>query len=171
MLNRERSREMGMIIDAHAYCFPPIDTPAGHANSQAHLNWVQAAHAGHHQPAWRLHDKRPASSQPLAPNGFQDLENLPDVQFRADHLRGRVVWTIDGEDYSKQFFPPNLLNLTYSPHSLIAEMDYAGVDVALLHTDPMLGRDPAYQASCVQLYPDRLRAMTPVDEWRILAEW
>jgi predicted TIM-barrel fold metal-dependent hydrolase len=49
-------------------------------------------------------------------------------------------------------------------------MDYAGVDMALLHTDPMLGRDSAYLGACVRLYPDRLRAMAPVDEWRIRRE-
>jgi predicted TIM-barrel fold metal-dependent hydrolase len=49
-------------------------------------------------------------------------------------------------------------------------MDYAAVDVALIHTDPMLGRDSEYLAQCVELYPERLRAMAPVDEWRILSE-
>lgn len=159
-----------MIIDAHAYCFPPLDSPAGHATAADHLNWIQAAHAGHHQPAWRLRDRAPAPSALLAPEGFRDLNNLPDFNFRLDPLRGRVVWTVAGEDVSKQFLPPNLINLAFSPHSLIAEMDYAGVDVALLHTDPMLGRDAAYLAECIRLYPDRLRAMAPVDEWRIKAE-
>jgi predicted TIM-barrel fold metal-dependent hydrolase len=49
-------------------------------------------------------------------------------------------------------------------------MDYAGVDVALLHTDPALGRDSAFLAECVRAYPDRLRSMAPVDEWRIAAD-
>ena len=42
--------------------------------------------------------------------------------------------------------------------------------MALLHTNPMLGRDSAYQAECVQRFPDRLRSMTHVDEWRIRDE-
>ena len=41
-------------------------------------------------------------------------------------------------------------------------MDYAGVDVTLLHTDPMLVRDSRYLADSVRLYPDRLRSMAPV---------
>ena len=120
-----------MIVDSHVYCFEPVDHPAGHASAKEHLAWVQAAHAGHHQPAWRICDGAPASSQALAPPDGCDLSRLPDVNFRADHARGRVVWTIDGHDYTKQFFPPNLRNLEFTPHSLIAEMDYAGLDVAL----------------------------------------
>jgi predicted TIM-barrel fold metal-dependent hydrolase len=117
-----------------------------------------------------VRDRAPASSKVLAPKGFRELAGLPEVNFRVDRQRGRIVWTIEGEDYTKQFFPPNLRNLEFTAHSLIAEMDYAGVDVALLHTDPMLGRESAFQAECVQLYPDRLRSMAPVDEWRIKNE-
>ena len=157
-----------MILDSHAYCFEPLARPAGHADVAERLRWVQLAHAGHHQPAWRVRDRAPASSQALTSRpGEDDLADLPQVDFRADPERGRVVWTVDGEDYTKQFFPPNLRNLEYTPHSLVAEMDYAGVDLALLHTDPMLGRDAAHLAACVRAYPDRLRAMAPVDEWRI----
>jgi L-fuconolactonase len=156
-----------VIVDSHVYCFEPADAPAGHASGAEHLRWLQAAHAGHHQPAWRLRDRAPVSSRVLDPEGRHDLARLPEVGFRADRQRGRVVWTAEGEDCTKQFFPPDLRDLEYTPHSLISEMDYAGVDAALLHTDPMLGRDSAFLGECVRLYPDRLRAMAPVDEWRI----
>ena len=159
-----------MIVDSHVYCFQPADHPAGHASSEEHLKWLQTCYALHHQPAWRVRDRQPASSKPLDPDGCRDLSDLPDLNFRADHERGRMVWTIDGEDYTKQMHPPNLRNLEFTPHSLIAEMDYARVDVALLHVDTMLGRDLAYLADCVRQYPDRLRSMTPVDEWRIINE-
>lgn len=159
-----------MIIDSHAYCFPPGDHPAGFGSSRERLAWTQAAQTNHHQPAWRIRDRAPASSAELGAETPTDWSGLPDVDFRIDHERGRVVWTIDGEDYTKQFFPPNLRNLEFTPHNLIAEMDYAGVDVALLHTNPMLGRDPAFLADCIRQYPDRLRSMAPVDEWRITAE-
>ena len=159
-----------MILDSHVYCFQPADHPAGHATGQDHLKWIQSAYAGHHQPAWRVRDRHPASSKPLNPEDSQDLSSLPDVNFRADHARGRMVWTVDGEDYTKQFFPPNLRDLEFTPDSLIGEMDYANVDVALLHVDTMLGRDLAYLADCVQQYPDRLRSMAPVDEWRVVSE-
>ena len=159
-----------MIIDSHAYCFEPAGRPAGHATGREHLQWLQWAHAGHHQPAWRVRDRAPASSRPLAPVAVVDPWHVPEVGFRADGPRGRLIWSIDGEDYTKQFYPPNLRDLEFMPHSLIAEMDYAGVDVALLHVDAMLGCDSAFQAECVRAYPERIRSMAPVDEWRIPAE-
>ena len=159
-----------MIVDSHVYCFEPADRPAGYASAEEHLRWIQADHGRHHQPPWRIRDRAPASSKVLAPEGRSDLSRLPDVDFRVDHARGRVVWTIGGEDYTKQFYPPNLRNLEFTPHSLIAEMDYARVDRALIHTNPMLGRDSVYLAECVGLYPERLRSMAPVDEWRIRSE-
>ena len=123
---------------------------------------LQAGQASHHQPAWRVHDRAPASSDGLAaPGGALDFERLPDVDFRVDHAKGRVLWTIDGQDYTKQFYPPNLTHLEYTPHSLLAEMDYAGVDKVLLHVDAMLGRDPAFQAECVAVDKDRMFSMAP----------
>ena len=159
-----------VIVDSHVYCFEALDRPAGHASGRERLNWVQASHGLHHQPAWRVRDRAPAPSSPLNPAGVHDLTKLPDVAFRADRERGRLVWTVDGEDYTKQFFPPALRDLEFTPHLLMAEMDYAGVDAALIHTDPMLGRDVEYLSECVRLYPDRLRAMAPVDEWRLTSE-
>lgn len=159
-----------MIIDSHAYCFTPVDQPGGYATAAQRLRWVQIATAGHHQPAFRLRDRQPADSSVLAPKGWDLESELPDVNFRVDHAQGRTVWTIDDEDYSKYWFPPNLRNVEYTPHSLVSEMDHAGVDVALLHTDPTLGRDSAYLAKCVAQYPDRIRSMAPVDEWRIVHE-
>lgn len=159
-----------MILDSHVYCFPPGDDPAGFASAAEHLAWIQEAHGRHHQPAWRVRDRAPASSDGLRPVDPAKWWQVSDVSFRIDHAKGRVVWTIDGDDYTKQFYPPNLRNLEFTPDSLIAEMDYAGVDAALIHTNPMLTRDSDYLAVCVRRAPDRLHSMAPVDEWRITTE-
>ena len=156
-----------MIFDSHVYCFLPADSPRGYADGVEHLRWVQSAHAGHHQPAFRIRDRAPGPSEVLAPDG-RGTANLPDLGFHVDHERGRVAWEYEGEEYTKHFYPPALSRCEFSPHSLIGEMDYAGVDVALVHTDPMLVRDSSYLAESVALYPDRLRAMAPVEEWRLL---
>ena len=159
-----------MIVDSHVYTFLPADDPRGYSSVEEHMARVQASNARHHQPAFRLSDCAPSSSMVLNPEGAYDLDGLPDLDFRLDREAGRVVWTVDGEDHTKHYYPPNLRNLEFTPHSLIGEMDYAGVDVALVHTDAMLVRDSGYLAESVSLYPDRLRAMAPVDEWRIPGE-
>ncbi len=159
-----------MIVDSHVYCFEPGNHPAGFENAEAHLRWIQEAQGVHHQPAWRVRDRAPASSEGLTPTDYASWSGFPDVDFRIDEETGRVVWTIDGEDYTKQFYPPNLRHLEFTPHSLVAEMDYAGVDVALIHTNPMLSRDADFIAGCVSAYPRRLRAMAPVDEWLLHSE-
>ena len=157
-----------MIIDSHAYCFPPLDSRAGHASAAEHLKVAQVGHARHHQPTIRLRDRAlGAWSEALIDPAGDPPWFVSNVDFRADHTHHRVVWTIDGEDYTKHYLPPNLHDTAFEPGSCIAEMDYAGVDAALMHVELMLGRDVAYLADCVRRYPARLRSMAPVDEWRI----
>ena len=159
-----------MIIDGHVYLFEPPDSSRGYADSAEHLKWVQAAYAWHHQPALRLRDRQRGPSSFLAPEGCTVLGELPDKNFRFDKAAGRALWEHEGETYTKYYYPPNLRNGEYTPASLISEMDYADVDMALIHTDPMLVRDGAFLAECVAQYPERLRSMAPVDEWRIRDE-
>jgi predicted TIM-barrel fold metal-dependent hydrolase len=82
----------------------------------------------------------------------------------------RLVWTVDGEDCTKQVYPLGLPGLGYQAAALIAEMDYCGVDVGLLNVDHTLGRDVAFLAQCLQSCPGRLVSMLPVDEWRVSRE-
>ena len=159
-----------MIVDSHVYTFEPVDSSRGYESGQEHLGFAQASYARHHQPAFRLRDRAPSSAEVLNPEGVYDPSGLPDLNFRADHAAGRVVWTYEGEDHTKHYYPPNLRNLEFTPQSLVGEMDYAGVDVGLVHTDPMLVRDSEYLAECMRLFPDRLRSMAPVDEWRVATE-
>ena len=156
-----------MIVDSHAYCFEAADSLHGYSSVAEHLRWIRWGQAKHYQPAIRLRDRASGSLQAPAPEGPRDSSSLPDVNFRVDHESGRVLWTVDGEDYTKYYYPPNLRSCAFSPESLISEMDYAGIDVVLLHTHPTLGRDPAYQAEAVRKFPQRLRSMAMVDEWRI----
>lgn len=156
-----------MIIDSHAYCFEPADSSRGYANAAEHLRIVQQAHARHHQPAFRISDRREGPSHVLDPYGKGSLDDLPNLDFRIDKAAGRVLWNYRGDTYTKHFYPPNLRNLEFTPHSLIAEMDYAGIDKVLLHTNSMLGRSNHYQAECVRRYPDRILSMAQIDERRI----
>ena len=156
-----------MIIDSHAYCFEPADSPRGYASAEEHVRMVQKAQSRHHQPAFRIRDGVEGPSDILDPTRTNSLDELPNVNFRIDKASGRVLWDFEGETYTKHFYPPNLRNLEFTPMSLIGEMDYAGVDKALLHTNPMLGQSNEYQAECIQKYPDRILSMALLDERQI----
>jgi predicted TIM-barrel fold metal-dependent hydrolase len=147
---------MTLVVDSHVYCF--------RGPRPAQMGDLQVWHALHHQPAWRIRDRATADSRRLLDPTPGDPLRLADAAFRVDPVHRRFVWTIDGEDVTKQIFPPDLADLAFEPSSCIAEMDYAGIDVALIHVDRVLGWDVAYLAECVRRYPDRLRSMAPVDE-------
>jgi predicted TIM-barrel fold metal-dependent hydrolase len=152
-----------MIIDSHAYCFTAPDTPAGHPSAEAHLALWQVQTALHHQPAFRTRDRQRGDSRRLlAPAPEDPLRLAAGMNFRVDSVLNRLTWTVDGEDYAKQQFPPNVV--AFSAGALVAEMDHADVDWALLHTDATLSRDLAFLGECVRAFPDRLRAMALVDE-------
>ena len=155
-----------MIVDSHAYCFPAPDSPAGHLSAEAHLQFWQRQCALHHQPAFRVRDRADGDSRLLLdPTADDPLRLSTQCNFRVDRQCNRLVWTVAGDDYTKQQLPPNVIE--FSPGALIAEMDHAGVDWALLHVDATLTKDPAYLAACVAAFPRRLRSMAPIDEWLI----
>ena len=144
-----------MIIDSHTYCFKPANDIDGYENKEEHLNWIKDANKSHHQPLISLTDRTILS------------KTESNMKFDIDNKTGRVLWETNGKLYTQYYYPPNLRNLEFTPHSLISEMDYAGIDIALLHTNPSLGRSNIYQSQCVKLYPKRILSMASVDEWLI----
>jgi predicted TIM-barrel fold metal-dependent hydrolase len=158
-----------VIVDTHVYCFRAPGAPAGHASGEDHLAFWQAAYAVHHQPAFRTRDRALADASVLLDPTPQDPNRLAAGRdFRVDRITNRLVWTADGEEATKVFLPPNTLE--FSAGACIAEMDYAGVDWALIHVDQALDKDNDFFAACVRAFPGRLRSMAAVDEWRIPTE-
>ena len=156
-----------MIIDSHAYCFPPLSEANGFSTVEEHLRYLQREMADHHQPVWRLHDRvQTGDSSLLADPQDDTLEGLKDVNFRSGGY-GRFVWTVDGVHYAKQYLPPYMVDLSHSPDMLVAQMDYLGIDRALLHVNAILGLLNDYHAECVRRYPDRLMALASIREWEI----
>ena len=119
------------------------------------------------QPVWRKNDRSPGDSSGLVdPLHSWEFEGLRNARF-ADVDHGKVEWDVDGETYVKQALPTHLQNLTYSPEMLVAEMDYAGVDMALLHRTPYMSKSNKYIAECVQAFPERLQGLAYVEDWLI----
>ena len=161
---------MTIIYDGHAYCFPDLRGDGGFADPTQFRRHVQLAIARHFQPVWRKRDRAPADASGLLdPSGGSDFGSLKEADFRpAGH--GRFEWSAGGESYAKQYIPPSVVDMSYPAENLVAEMDYAGVDMALLHRTPYLGISNEFISDCVRRFPDRLRGLAYVEEWLIRPE-
>ena len=159
-----------MIYDGHAYCFPDLRGDGGFPDPAEFNRHLQQGIARHFQPVWRSSDRAAADNSGLVdPSGGWTFDALRDAQFRPAGY-GRFEWTAGGEDYVKQYMPPSVVDMSYSAESLVAEMDYAGVDMALLHRTPYLGISNEFIADCVQRFPDRLQGLAYVEEWLVQPE-
>ena len=159
-----------MIYDGHANCFLDLTKDGGFADPAQLKRHLQIAIARHFQPVWRKKDRAPGDASGLAdPNIQWSFDGLRDAQFRAAG-HGRFEWTVGEEDYVKQYLPPSVVDMSYPAANLVAEMDYAGVDVALLHRAPYLGIGNDFIADCVRCFPDRLQGLAHVEEWLVEPE-
>ena len=154
---------MTAVFDAHAHCFPPLSEDTGDmaarlAETQHHIRFAGATDIR------RTRDDAPVGEPVLVGDG-DGISWLPDVNFRIGRY-GRVEFTHNGEDYYYQLFTPSLWDNSCPADYMIVQMDYAGVDRALLQSDRMYGRLDDYLADCIRRYPDRLVALAQVDEWR-----
>ena len=67
----------------------------------------------------------------------------PSIRSRTQAFTRRATDGSNGNDggdtYVKQWLPPSVTDMSYPADRLVAEMDYANVDMALLHRTPYLG--------------------------------
>jgi len=78
--------------------------------------------------------------------------------------RGLGRFTI-GPQPPQQLLPPLSTHLEHTPEMLIAHMDWAGVDQAVLLQGPFYGECNSYVAAAAARYPDRLLAAAYFDPW------
>ena len=154
-----------MIIDSHAHIFPPMDGASGHATRREHLRYVQHTMMTHHQPVRRLDTGEMVTKQKLYDGVDVAIDAQYDRDFRGGDY-GRFVWTVDGVDHAIQYFPPTLANLEATAEQMLAQMDYVGVQKAVIQSGHLYGRLNEHVAAAVAKYPDRFWGLAMVDEWR-----
>ncbi len=159
-----------MIYDGHAYCFPDLRGNGGFSSREQFRKHLQMGAGSHFQPGWRLTDRVRISNDSLVDltDGWT-LDALQDAGFDVAQF-GRFEWDVNGDVYGKQYFPPSLREPNYPAAALVAEMDYAGIDMALLHRTPYLGIGNDFIAECCGRYPERLQGLAHVEEWLIRSD-
>ncbi len=155
-----------MIADSHAHAFPPMGGPSGHSSIAEHMKYVQLTLMFHHQPSLRTTDNVEVPEQMLVTPNEPSIEGLTKVNMRGSDF-GKFTWTVDSSDYTKQYLPPSLNQLEAPPELMIAQMDYAGVDKAVLQTGHVYGRLNEYLSEAVKKYPNRFWGLAMVDEWKV----
>lgn len=155
-----------MIIDIHAHAFPFLGGPSGYDSVADHMIYFQKAAQWPPQPVRRLSDGSIVEDRSLWASwddGNPTFEGAEQVDFRVGRY-GRTEWTKDGVDYFIQLCPPSLQEMTAPPEYLLAEMDYAGVDMALIQNPYLYGRLEEYISEMVRQYPRRFIGQAQIYE-------
>jgi len=145
------------IIDGHTYCFPPLDSPAG-LPLEEKMRRIQQELGTHHTFTMRVSDRAVVDNSSLID---PETGEFRPVRWKRDHLN-RLSWEYDGETYLKGNLPPLLANAEYQIEQLVAAMDFAHVDMSILHTYPTFGVLIRMHRQAVRRYPDRLRRIVPL---------
>ncbi len=151
------------VFDAHNHIFPPMATGGAFdtdclKETQYHVRF--AGPGGFR----RVRDNAPLH-EPVMEGSGDGISWLPELNFRVGTC-GRVIFTHDGDDYYYHFLGPACVDMASTAEHTVTQMDFAGVDRALIHHDHVYGRLDDCLATALRQYPDRLVALAQVDEWR-----
>lgn len=152
------------IIDCHAHIFPPAATAAGFPDVATHLLHQQRSmHMHGNQPYRRFRDRSVVTDRPLWDPADPSPAGRRDVNFRVG-THGRYEWTVGGEDQYVQFLAPWMDRLEMPAETLLAYMDYAGVQTAVLQNEHIYGNLAAEFAAAARAHPGRFVGLAQVEE-------
>ncbi len=155
-----------MIVDGHVHAFPPLCGEADPSLAARTRRYLQKFVAD--SPSQAVRRSRDGvvadrSEWTLWDANSPGVGGALDVSFRVGRF-GRLEWTKSGEDYHINLYAPSLLEMTAPPDYIVAEMDYAGVDMAVLQNAWLYGDLNDYFAQAQRDHPGRLVGTVQVDE-------
>lgn len=146
-----------IIVDNHAHIFPYLG-----GNSEYPTEGLQMLYA---QKMISM-DSKDALWDPNNPGP----EGRYEVNFRARKF-GKYEWTKDGIDYcSKQFMPVGLQEMIAPPEFMIAQMNYIGVEKAVLQRAHIYGKLNNYYYQAIKKFPERFIGLIQIDETHAYTE-
>ncbi|HSR12869.1 MAG TPA: amidohydrolase family protein [Thermodesulfobacteriota bacterium] len=114
-----------MIIDSHAHIFPHHGGASGYKDVPTHLKAQQATMANYFGRML---------TNTLDPQYIPGPDEK--VDFRVGRY-GRYYWNKNGKEIWLQRFPPNMVEAEWTAEQMVAYMDFAGVDTAILQSGYM----------------------------------
>jgi predicted TIM-barrel fold metal-dependent hydrolase len=141
-----------MIVDCHYHIFPFLGGASGYESVEQRMKVMQLV-MKNAQPR-RKRDGAIVVEPTLWDGRTSGFEGLLEVNFRAGKY-GRYEWDKDGETYYTEGFPPSLQNMEADPDYMAAQMEFTGVDVAVLQNDYLYGHLNEYFAEAIRRYPER----------------
>jgi predicted TIM-barrel fold metal-dependent hydrolase len=150
------------VVDSHAHIFPALGGASGFDTVEGHRAALQWGVRQHVQPVLRRDDHAPVQRQTLVTGNRRGLSDLTTVGFEVGRY-GRFEWEHEGEELYLQYMPPMLADMEAPAELLIALMDHAGVDRAVLQNDSVYGRLNAEFAAAVRQWPSRLISLATFD--------
>ena len=153
------------IVDCHGHIFPPMAEAAGFASRAEHRLYLQwGMHTHRNQPVVRSRDGRTVTDRHLwDPADPSESGRAAGLNFRADQ-NGRLVWEHEGEQYHIQFLSPGTRRLESPAETIIAHMDYVGIETMILQNDHMYGCLSESFAAAIARYPGRFIGLAQVEE-------
>ncbi|MCC6174975.1 MAG: amidohydrolase [Chloroflexi bacterium] len=155
-----------MIVDGHAHAFPYLGAASGYPSAEFHTRLLQRHFTTHPQGARRVSDNQLVTEPTLWDGKTPGFDGLLAVGFHVARF-GRFEWEKDGVAYYIQWLPPHLEDNEARPERMLAQMQYLGVERAMLQRGRMYGILDEYIADIVRQHPDRLRGCLAVDESRV----
>lgn len=156
-----------MIVDAHVHAFPRLSGERDSRAAARTLLYLQKFVAD--SPSQAVRRSRDnvivadRSEWTLWDPSATGLDGALDVSFRVGKF-GRLEWTKGGEDYHLNLYGPSLQDMAASADYILAEMDYAGVGMAVLQNAWLYGELNDYFAEAQRACPGRFVGTVQVNE-------
>lgn len=153
------------MIDCHGHIFPPLAGPCGFRTSDEHLLYLQwGMHTHTNQPVVRSRDGKTVNERHLWDLADpSETGRVKSVNFRVDG-NGRLAWDKDGIEYHIQFLSPGTRSLDSPAETIVAQMDYVGIDRMVLQNDHLYGNSAELFAEAIARYPGRFIGLAQVEE-------
>jgi predicted TIM-barrel fold metal-dependent hydrolase len=153
------------VIDIHCHIFPPLHEACGFPDAATHLLHQQRSiHVHGNQPYRRQSDHGRVTERPLwDPSDHSENGRNTTVNFRVGGY-GQFAWTVDGEEQYVQFLPPSMKDMSAPADTMIRQMDYAGIEIAVLQNEHIYGNLAEEFTRARSKFPGRFIGLAQVEE-------